>query len=66
MIWFSSALHAGWLWEETKVPLKSLPEMGRVHLHSAGVSRRPLAELGLSQSPFLEDLLNRGEAGTRL
>lgn len=51
MIWFSSGL-AGWLWEETKAPLKSLPEMGSVHFHSPGVSRQPLAELGLSSESF--------------
>lgn len=48
MIWFSSGLLAGCLWEETKVPSKSFPKMESVHFHSAGVSRQPLAGLGLS------------------
>lgn len=51
VILFSLGLLAGWLWEETKAPLKSLPEMGSVHFHSIGVSRRPLVELGLSLEP---------------
>lgn len=53
VIWFSLGLLAGWLWEETKAPLKSLPEMGRdFHFHSIGVSRRPLFGLGLYPESF--------------